>query len=367
MSASGDKEATSLKQLLGAADHIDRLLSAKSAEQAVELAAELLLATSGAAGVVVFAKGSDGLEEQWAAGQLAGGEDKRREIATEVIESGKLVLQEMMCAIPLSAGRVYAVLVAQGAPDVTRDFADLLTSIGSRGLEAAALRVAATKQQQLRLSLNRYLNPALVRTIVRGDHAVSASPAMRSVSVLRIDVEGFDEQVDMVGPDRMLPVINQVFSAIVDTVYEHEGSIIDHGLSGVTAVYGAPINLDDTTAADLATASGIRLIERLHSIAERWGIEGLPVHLNTRAGVTSGPVFVGAFGPPDRPVFSAYGPYITLAERLAVQGDEGELVVDSSTRTLLAERLSTRSIGAVEVSGLDYPIFAYAAQRSIKS
>jgi class 3 adenylate cyclase len=366
VSLSADKEATSLKQLLGAADHIDRLLSAKSAEQAVELAAELLLATSGAAGVVVFAKGVDGLEEQWAAGQLEGGEDRRKKLAASVLEEGNICVEDSMCAIPLSAGRVYAVLVAQGAPELTEELAVLLTSLGSRGLEAAALRVAATKQQQLRLSLNRYLNPSLIRTIVRGDHSASTTPTIRSVSILRLDVEGFSKQVDMIGPDRLLPVMNQFFAIVADTVYEHEGAILQHDLDGVMAVFGAPIKIDDTTAADLASAAGLLLIDRLQDLAERWGVEGLPIHIETRAGVASGPVLVGSFGHVDRPLLAAFGPYATLAKKLAIQGEVAELVVDSSTRTLLAERLSTRSIGAVEVRGLDYPIFAYSAQRSIK-
>lgn len=361
-----EREASSLEQLLGAADHIDRLLAAKTAEQAVELAAELLLATSGASGVVVFATGPDGLDEQWAAGQLEGGEDDRRALAAKVIEHGKIVLKDSMCALPLSAGRVYAVLVAQGGAQIKAELASLLTSLGSRGLEAAALRVAAAKQQQLRLSLNRYLNPTLVRTIIRGSHTVATAPSVRPISVLSLVVEGFSEQMDLIGPEKLLPVAHQYFTTLADTIYEREGTLIDYGLHGTTAVFGAPISSDDATGADLAASAGLKLLEKLHDLADRWGIEGLPIHFDVRAGVSSGPAMVGAFGATDRPVFSALGPYVTLGKKLAQQGEMGELVVDSTTRTLLAERLSTRSIGAVEVQGLDYPIFAYAAEQSVK-
>lgn len=363
MTGSGDKEATSLKNLLGAADHIDRLLSAKSAEQAVELAAELLLATSGAAGVVVFVNGNDGLEEQWAAGQLVGGEEARWKLAATVFDKGKILLEDTLCAVPLSAGKVYAVLVSQDAPEITSEFAALLTSLGSRGLEAAALRVAAAKQQQLRLALSRYLPPPLVRTVLRGEVAGATT---RSVSILKLDVTGFARQVDLVGPERMMAAINQYYGILVDTAYEHEGTLLECGLEGMTVVYGAPIASSDVTAADLASATGLATIRRLEELALRWGVRGVPIHLGVRAGVGSGPVLVGLCGHSDRALFTAIGPYVTLAKKLALQGDDGEVVVDSTTRTLLAERLSTRSIGAVEVLGLDYPIFAYAATRSIK-
>lgn len=366
MSVSGDRESTSLKQLIGAADHIDRLLSAKSAEHAVELAAELLLATSGASGVVIFANGPGGLEEQWAAGQLEGGEKLREALAQQVIESGDFVLKSSMCAIPLSAGRVYAVLVAQGGTPIKSDLAALLTSLGSRGLEAAALRVAAAKQQQLRLSLNRHLNPSLVRSVVRGDHSSLFKPTLRPVSVLTLAVEGFSDQVDLVGPERMMPVIHQYFGIINDVVYEHEGLSVQVDLRGAVVVFGTPIPLDDTTAADLAASTGLQTLDQLKEMAEKWGVKGLPIHLSVCVGVASGPAVVGSFGPLERPIFSAIGPYMTLSRKLTTQGEEGELVVDSATRTALAERLSTRSIGAVEVRGLDYPIFAYAAQRSAR-
>ena len=53
---------------------------------------------------------------------------------------------------------------------------------------------------------------------------------------------------------------------------------------------------------------------------------------------------------------------IRMVRQLAEQGEPWTLVVDSSTRSLLAEYLTTRSVGAVEVKGLDYPVFAYVAE-----
>ena len=107
--------------------------------------------------------------------------------------------------------------------------------------------------------------------------------------------------------------------------------------------------------------------QNLWVLHRRDGFEETARRILHRTQIKGGPAMVGSFGPPDRPLFTALGPYVTLAEKLAGQGELGELVVDSSTRTLLAERLSTRSIGAVEVRGLDYPIFAYAAHGDLSA
>jgi hypothetical protein len=348
----------------GNVEHVDRLLAVRSPERAIELAAELLLASSRAQGVVAYVMGATGrLDEQWSAGQLDGGEEDRRKVATEVFRKGEVVVNETICAVPLVAGRVCAVLVAQGGTDISRDLAALLSALGSRGLEAAALRASSTRHQQGKIALTRMLSPALVRCLGRADFEENSLPSSRTVSLAYMAIEGLAEEFDIVGPERLLPVAHQYYQILVDTCYEHDGFLLGHGLSHATCVFGAPLASDDMSAADLAVATGVLLLERLHEMKDKWGVQGLPVHLAARIGVATGQGVVGTFGPADRPVFSVLGPLVTLAEKLAFQGEVGEVIVDSTTRTLLSERVATRSIGAVEVRGLDYPIFSYSVQK----
>ncbi len=357
-----DEEANTLQRLAEAVEHIDRLLTAQTPEQAIELTAELLLAVSGASGVVVFLMGPDGLTEQWAAGQLEGGEEAREELAMAAIEEGEPRVEGATTAIPVMAGMVRSALVAQEGTAVEGELATLLGILGSRGLEIAALRSTAVKQRQLRVGLSRYLEPSLAYAVQTGKLDGSFEPEDRPVSIMALEVDGLADEVDLVGPERLLPVLHQYFGTVVDTVYEHEGTFLGHGLDGVVAVFGAPVHSDETTAADLATAAALKILERLREMTERWGVEGLPLHIRARAGVSSGTAMAGAYGPEDRPLFSVLGPLVSLAHQLVEHGEPGDLIVDSSTRSLLAEYLTTKSVGAVEVRGLDYPIFAYSAK-----
>jgi adenylate cyclase len=201
----------------------------------------------------------------------------------------------------------------------------------------------------------------------RQDYDRLFEPAQRPLSLMSLEVEGLAEEVDLVGPLRLFPVLDQYFSTIVDSVYENEGVFLAHSLEGVTAVFGAPLASGETTAADLAAASALRLIERLREMTDKWGVEGLPLHLRAKAGVSSGSAMVGAFGPTDRPLFSVIGPQLRLVRQLTQHAEPWTLVVDSSSRSLLSEHLSTRSVNAVEVRGLDYPVFAYVAELVKKS
>ncbi len=356
-----DEDAKTLQRLAEAVDHIDRLLAAQSPEQAIELAAELLLAVTGASGVVVFLLGPEGPSEHWAAGQLEGRGAERAELAAAAFEQDEPVVRESMTAIPLSAGVVRAVMVAQGGTEVEGEQATVLATLGSRGLDVATLRATCERQRQHRLILSRFLGPSLTISAARPEFERLIEPVQRPVSLMALDVDGLSEEVDLVGPVKLLPVIDQYFSTLVDTVYEHEGLFLEQGLDGAIAVFGAPISSNETTAADLAASAALRLLGRLREMTDAWGVEGLPLHLRARAGVSSGLAMTGAFGPSDRPLFSLMGPQMGLVRQLSQHGKPWDLVVDSSTRSLLAEHLTTRSVGALEVRGLDYPVFAYVA------
>jgi len=355
--------AKAAEALIGASDHVDRLLSAGSVEQALELAAELVLAVSGASGVQLFVRRGEELADVWAGGQLEGDESARRKKAAAALKKTLPIIDDVTATIPISTEGLAAAVVAEGGAEVGDEFAMLLSILGSRGVRAATLGSVAEDQRALRLNLSRYVCPSVAVAISRGDHAELMAPEQRPISILVLLVDGLSAEVDLIGPARILPVVHQFYSTVTDAIYEREGAILEMSLDKIVAVFGAPIRADDATGADLAAASGLRLIEGLATMAERFGVEGLPVHMEARVGVSTGPAMVGSFGSAERPVFSALGAQVTLARELAIQGAPGEMVVDSATRSLLAERLNTRSIGAVEVQGLDYPVFAYGAER----
>jgi class 3 adenylate cyclase len=311
--------------------------------------------------------GPDGPEEHWAAGQLEGKKEARELLATASLTKGEPISEGSLTAIPLAAGVFRAALVAEGGTAMEEEHASVLATLGSRGLEISALRVAAEGLRRDHLSLSRFLSPPMALSTRRQDYDRLFEPAQRPLSLMSLEVEGLAEEVDLVGPLRLFPVLDQYFSTIVDSVYENEGVFLAHSLEGVTAVFGAPLASGETTAADLAAASALRLIERLREMTDKWGVEGLPLHLRAKAGVSSGSAMVGAFGPTDRPLFSVIGPQLRLVRQLTQHAEPWTLVVDSSSRSLLSEHLSTRSVGAVEVRGLDYPVFAYVAELVKKS
>ena len=87
----GDETASRAKAaeaLIAANEHVDRLRSAGSVEQALELAVELVLSVSGATGGQLFVRRGSELTDVWAGGQLEGDEAGRREKAAKAIDKG---------------------------------------------------------------------------------------------------------------------------------------------------------------------------------------------------------------------------------------------------------------------------------------
>ena len=284
------------RTLVVAGEHVDRLLAASSRDQAVELAAELVLAVTGAGGVQVLAPDRDALVELWSAGGLEGDESERQAMAATALELGRAVFGEAVSAVPIRSGGFAAAVVVEGGCGLDPSLAALLSSLGSRGVEIAELRREVEAQRRLRLNLSRYVSPPVAIAIGRAGGQPLEGPEQRAVSILVVTVDGLATEVDLIGPERVLPVLHAYFSNVADAVYEREGVLLEVGLERVVAVFGSPIRSDDTTQADLAASAGLRLLDGLQSMAERSGLEGLPVHIHVRAGVSSGSAMVGSFG-----------------------------------------------------------------------
>ncbi len=163
----------------------------------------------------------------------------------------------------------------------------------------------------------------------RGERRIA--DAYPATTILFADIVGFTPWAQATAPDRVVAVLDDIFSAF-DQLTEACGLEKIRTLGdGYMAVAGAPVPRDDHASAALGLARS--MIVCMHEQRIR-----LNVDLQIRIGLASGPVVGGVIGE-RRLLFDLWGDAVNLASRMESSGVPGRIQLSAVTRSLLGEPL----------------------------
>lgn len=163
------------------------------------------------------------------------------------------------------------------------------------------------EREQLRDLFGRHVGEEVVRRAVQENESLSGDE--RDVAVLFIDLVGSTQLAANREPHEVAAVLNEFFRIVVDAVDERHGLINKFQGDAALAVFGAPLRMDDSASAALATA---RILgAQLRRLPVDFGI-----------GVSAGPVFAGNIGAENRYEYTVIGDAVNEAARLADRAKE---------------------------------------------
>jgi guanylate cyclase len=170
--------------------------------------------------------------------------------------------------------------------------------------------------------------PAAIATrLRRGERRIA--DAYPATTILFADIVGFTPWAQRTPPDRVVAVLDGIFSAF-DQLTEGSGLEKVRTIGdGYMAVAGAPVPRPDHAAA--AISLGRAMIASMGDLRVR-----LEVDLEIRVGIASGPVIGGIIGR-RRLLFDVWGDAVNLASRMESSGVPGRIQISETTRTLLED------------------------------
>ena len=193
------------------------------------------------------------------------------------------------------------------------------------------LRYTDTRRLAAEARVDELLTNAIPAVIAarlrRGERRIA--DAYPSTTILFADVVGFTPWAQRTPPDRVVAVLDDIFSAF-DQLTEQSGleKIRTIG-DGYMAVAGAPVPRGDHAAAALTVARAM-----ITSMHEQRIL--LDVDLEIRIGLASGPVVGGVIGE-RRILFDVWGDAVNLASRMESSGVPGRIQISAATRALLGD------------------------------
>ncbi|MBV8757368.1 MAG: hypothetical protein JO257_08845 [Deltaproteobacteria bacterium] len=185
------------------------------------------------------------------------------------------------------------------------------------------------------------LPPSIAERLKRGEQPIA--DRFDEVTVLFADVVNFTPLAERLTPERLVEVLNLIFSTFDRITQEHALEKIKTIGDAYMVVGGAPTVRPDHARAVAALALALRDAVQTIAVGE---LEGLAV----RIGVHTGPVVAGVIGQ-RKFSWDLWGDTVNTASRMESHGIAGEIQVSAAVVDRLegAHRLSPR--GEIDVKG----------------
>jgi class 3 adenylate cyclase len=188
----------------------------------------------------------------------------------------------------------------------------------------------------------QYVPQAIARELL--SHNGPLQPRSCEATVLFCDLEGFTLLSQQLGPDRLVALLNQYFSVVVEVIEAHNGVVTQFQGDAVLATFNVP--MADPDHAMQAWRAALQIQQRL--LEQQF----LGHTLRCRIGINSGPLVAGSVGAQERLNYTVHGDAVNLAARLeALNKTYGtRILISEFTAALLAE-VTLTFVAETEIRG----------------
>ncbi len=239
------------------------------------------------------------------------------------------------------------------------DFLIAFSNIAAVAIENSAFAERIRREALVRSNFERYFAPQLAARIARAPDTVKLGGDKRPVAILFSDIRGFTALSEAMLPDEVATLLSEYFTAMVDCVFRHDGTLDKFIGDAVMAQWGAPIGTVDD--ADLAMAAALDMMRQLTVLNERWRAERRP-ELHIGIGLSFGEAFAGNIGSERRLEFTVIGDIVNTASRLCKLADGGEVLVSADFRQALRNPPEMTERPSIELKGKSRPVPVYSVK-----
>ena len=200
---------------------------------------------------------------------------------------------------------------------------------------------------QIRETFGRYVDEGVAATILRRQGEGTLAGETGEATILFTDIAGFTTIAEYLAPHQLVATLNEYLETVLAPIRAHGGVVNTFIGDGLFASFNMPLPCEGHALAAVRAAIDIE-----RAVGGRtFGNEG--VALDTRIGISTGPVIGGSVGAGQRLSFTLLGDTVNLAARLEELNKQfgTRILVSHTTREACGAGFAFHDLGRVAVRG----------------
>ena len=242
-----------------------------------------------------------------------------------------------------------------------------LWTVAGGGVLGIAMQVVTERLERLRVrqTLARYVSEPVAAEILRhgNEYASSLGGKRQAVTILFSDIRDFTSWSERSDPHELVQQLNEYFTAMVELVMQHGGTLDKFVGDALMAVYGSPLSAgpEEDTWRAVQTAAAMRA--KLTELQAIWAAQGRTV-LQIGIGLNHGDAVVGNIGSPQRMEYTVIGDAVNVCARVEglCKAFHTDIVLTESVHELVKDRITARRLDEVTVKGRQQRLTVYALE-----
>jgi class 3 adenylate cyclase len=191
--------------------------------------------------------------------------------------------------------------------------------------------------------LRRFLPGPVGDRLVGGQLGAEPALARSRITVLVVDIPGFDDLAERLDPEDLSELANEYLTEVTAAALAH-GGVVDHLPGGdLMVLFGVPDGPESVDHAWSGAATAVAMRDQLAELGVRCRQRGLTTDLRLRAGLNTGYATVGVFGSSLLRTYTAIGSVVSVAATLRDRAAPGQILCGATTRGGIADRARMRA------------------------
>jgi adenylate cyclase len=218
--------------------------------------------------------------------------------------------------------------------------------------------VEGRQKREMKRLFGRYVSKDVFEHLVADPSLARLGGVRRDMTVLFSDIRGFTTASEQGTPESIVAQLNDYFTAMVDVLFRHQGTLDKFVGDMVMGLFGAP--MADPRHADHAVETALEMMSVLAGLNARWVSEGRPA-LDIGIGINSGEMIAGNIGSDAIMSYTVIGDAVNLGSRLeSLNKTYGtHILISEATRERLTIGVETRRVDSVIVKGKTQAVVVY--------
>ena len=214
------------------------------------------------------------------------------------------------------------------------------------------------ERELIRDTLGRFVPEKVAGSLLAGGGDIEVQQS--EATILFCDIEAFTRLTEQLGPVKIVDVLNDYFSEMVEILEARQGIVTQFQGDAILATFNVPVADEDHAQHAVDSA------QEMLKCVSRQKFDG--EQLNIRIGINTGSVVAGAIGARGRLNYTVHGDAVNLAARLESMNKEygTRLMVSATTVSQVAD-FEFSQIGELEVRGQSQPtqVFTLASLQEV--